>query len=107
MEFTGKITLIGETEQKSETFSIRQLVVTNDARKYPEIGVFTFKNKACDKLNGFKVGQEVNVKFDMGGREYNGKYYCDLNGWDINNFMGESKSIPNEPEPFTTDNLPI
>jgi hypothetical protein len=34
-------------------------------------------------LDGAKVGQECEVKFDLRGREYNGKYYVSLNAWDI------------------------
>ncbi|HBX74297.1 MAG TPA: hypothetical protein DEG86_15060, partial [Halieaceae bacterium] len=34
-------------------------------------------------LEGLQSGQEVTVTFDIRGREYNGRYFNNLQGWKI------------------------
>jgi hypothetical protein len=53
-------------------------------------------------LDGAKVGQECEVKFDLRGREYNGKFYVSLNAWDIR-IATPSKPITDEID----DDLPF
>jgi hypothetical protein len=55
-------------------------------------------------LDGAKVGQECEVKFDLRGREYNGKYYVSLNAWDIR----IATTAPSKPiEDEIDDDLPF
>lgn len=34
-------------------------------------------------LDAFKIGDEVKVSINIRGNAYNGKWYCNLNGWKI------------------------
>jgi hypothetical protein len=45
-------------------------------------------------LETARVGQECEVKFDLRGREYNGRYYVSLNAWDI---RIETAAAPSKP----------
>ena len=36
-----------------------------------------------DKLDNFRVGQKVDVLFNIRGNEYNGKHFVDLTAWSI------------------------
>jgi hypothetical protein len=78
----GTIHLIGEARQVSDKMNLREFVLSI-GDKYPQLVQFQAVNERVKFLDGAKVGQECEVKFDLRGREYNGKYYVSLNAWDI------------------------
>jgi hypothetical protein len=78
----GTIHLIGEPRQVSDKMNLREFVLSI-GDKYPQLVQFQAVNERVKFLDGAKVGQECEVKFDLRGREYNGKYYVSLNAWDI------------------------
>ncbi len=78
----GTIHLIGEPRQVSEKMNLREFVLSI-GDKYHQLVQFQAVNERVKFLDGAKVGQECEVKFDLRGREYNGKYYVSLNAWDI------------------------
>ena len=81
-EQSGKIKEIFETQTFPSGFSKREFVVTTDER-YPQDIKFDCLKEKADMLNDFKAGDAVRVSFDIRGREYNGRYYVDLNAWKI------------------------
>lgn len=78
----GSIVVIGEPRQVSEKMNLREFVLSI-GDKYPQLVQFQSVNERVKLLDGAKVGQECEVKFDLRGREYGGKYYVSLNAWDI------------------------
>lgn len=78
----GTIHLLGEAKQVSDKMNIREFVLSI-GDKYPQLVQFQAVNERVKFLDGAKPGQECEVKFDLRGREYNGKYYVSLNAWDI------------------------
>jgi single-strand DNA-binding protein len=78
----GTIHLIGEAKQVSDKMNLREFVLSI-GDKYPQLVQFQAVNERVKFLDGAKVGQECEVKFDLRGREYNGKFYVSLNAWDI------------------------
>ena len=97
----GTIHLLGESKQVSEKMNIREFVLSI-GDKYPQLVQFQAVNERVKFLDGAKVGQECEVKFDLRGREYNGKYYVSLNAWDIR-IAAPSKPITDEID----DDLPF
>lgn len=81
-EQTGKIKEIFDTQIFPSGFSKREFVVTTDERFPQDIKFNCLKEKA-DMLNNFKAGDTVQVNFDIRGREYNDRYFVDLNAWKI------------------------
>lgn len=86
---TGKVLVIGETQEFSSGFQKRQLVIETEAdSKYPqEVGFEVIKDK-CASLDELSVGQEVTVHFNLRGNEYNGKYYVNLQAWRLDKGEG-------------------
>ena len=78
----GTIHLIGEARQVSDKMNLKEFVLSI-GDKYPQLVQFQAVNERVKFLDGAKVGQECEVKFDLRGREYNGKFYVSLNAWDI------------------------
>lgn len=99
----GTIHHIGEAKQVSEKMKLREFVLSI-GDKYPQLVQFQAVNERVKFLDGAKVGQECEVKFDLRGREYNGKYYVSLNAWDI---RIEAKSGLKPVTDEIDDNLPF
>jgi single-strand DNA-binding protein len=100
----GTIHLIGEPRQVSEKMNIREFVLSI-GDKYPQLVQFQAVNERVKFLDGAKIGQECEVKFDLRGREYNGKYYVSLNAWDIRIASAATPSKPITDE--IDDDLPF
>ena len=100
----GTIHLIGEARQVSDKMNLKEFVLSI-GDKYPQLVQFQAVNERVKFLDGAKVGQECEVKFDLRGREYNGKFYVSLNAWDIRiaSIAPASKPITDEID----DDLPF
>jgi len=83
-EVSGKIHFIGETETvgSAGTFKKRQVVVET-LEQYPQKVPVDFVQDKTALLDAFSIGDEVKVFINIRGNEYNGKYFCSLNGWKI------------------------
>jgi single-strand DNA-binding protein len=101
LKVKGTIHLIGEAKQVSEKMNLKEFVLSI-GDKYPQLVQFQAVNERVKFLDGAKVGQECEVKFDLRGREYNGKFYVSLNAWDIR-IASASKPISDEID----DDLPF
>jgi hypothetical protein len=83
LKLTGRIHMIGETQTFPSGFQKREFVVDDCAEKYNQLIKFEAMKDGCDRLDAYKVGDEVTVDFNLRGNEYNGKYYVSLQAWKI------------------------
>ena len=87
MEITGKIIFVspvstGVSQRTGNTWASREFVIETQ-EQYPK--------KACIRLFGqekidkhpVNVGDVVTVSFDINASEYNGRWYNQLNAWNI------------------------
>ncbi|MBL7812845.1 MAG: DUF3127 domain-containing protein [Bacteroidetes bacterium] len=84
MDITGKVIQIlpKQTGQgKNGTWEKQDYVIETEGR-YPKKLCF---NLWGDKINSFnlKDGDQIQVKFDLESREYNGRWYTEVRAWDI------------------------
>ena len=112
-ELTGKIKLIQDPKTFDSGFTKREMVVVVEDGKYPqEINLEFVQDKAA-LLDNLQPGQEVTVSFDIRGREYNGRYFNNLQGWKVETQSGDDHAPPPEaapyPEPsdFGDDDIPF
>jgi len=90
-EMTGKVKVVNEVMTFPSGFSKREFVITT-AEQYPQdIAFETVKDKTA-MLDSLTPGQEVTVHFDVRGREYNGRYFVNLNCWRIQS--GDAAAAP-------------
>ncbi len=84
MNFELECTLhkVYETESKTGTFQTREFVVTTDGT-YPQFVKFQCVQDKCGIVDGFKEGDKMKVFFDLRGREWQGKFFTNLNAWKI------------------------
>lgn len=93
MEFQGNIKRIGQTQQVSEKFKKREFTVTT-GDTYPKTIQFELHQDRTDLIDAFKVGDLVNVKFNLRGREWTNpegevKTFNTLQAWAITRVEGE------------------
>jgi hypothetical protein len=97
-KFQGKIKVINETQVISEKFKKREFVVTDTSSMYPQDVMFQSVQDKCDMLNGYSVEDQIEVSFNLRGREWTSpdgvvKYFNTLDAWRIEK-MGQGGGIP-------------
>lgn len=61
---------VGQTIPVSEKFSKRELIVEIPDDKYPQIVQFEATQDKCELLDNIGSGQQVEITFDLRGREW-------------------------------------
>lgn len=82
-DLTGTVKLIQDEQTFGSGFKKREMVVTVEDGKYPQEINLEFVQDKVSLLDALQVGQKVTVTFDIRGREYNGRYFNNLQGWKI------------------------
>lgn len=78
---SGKIAKIFDTEQKSASFQAREFVIEVADGQYPQMVKFQLVQDKCNLVDEYAEGDVVTVEFDLRGREWNGKYFTNLQAW--------------------------
>ena len=89
----GKIEKIFDTESKSATFTAREFVIEVADGQYPQMVKFQLVQDKCSLIDDYREGEQIEVDFDLRGREWNGKYFTNLQAWRIAR-AGEGDSGP-------------
>jgi len=79
----GKLHVIFDTEKKTETFQAREFVIEIAESQYPQLIKFQLTQDKCELIDSFQVGDALTVHFDLRGREWNDRYFTNLNAWKI------------------------
>ncbi len=106
----GKIKVLNETQNVTASFKKRELVVTTD-EQYPQQILIEFAQDKCDLLNGYKVGDSVDVSINLRGREWINpqgevKYFNQIQGWRIQK-ADAGTTAPEQVEEVGNDSLPF
>ena len=79
----GKIEKIFDSETKGASFQVRQFVIEVSEGQYPQMVAFQLVQDKCALIDDYSEGDMVEVDFDLRGREWNGKYFTNLQAWRI------------------------
>jgi hypothetical protein len=83
MELNGKIIVLGETETiGSKNFKKRLLVIETDETYKQTIPVEFTQDKTI-LLDNFNTGDIVKIGINLRGTEWKGKYFANIQGWQI------------------------
>ncbi|MEI6422702.1 MAG: DUF3127 domain-containing protein [Lentisphaerota bacterium] len=83
-DLTGKIKVVQAAQTfGAKGFTKREFVVTVTEGKYPQDIILECVQDKINLLDGLSSGQTVTVTFDIRGREYNGRYFNNLQAWRI------------------------
>ena len=107
-------TEIDDAEQVTERFRKREFVLElADNPRFPQFVLFQLTGDRCENIDGFKVGDDVQVEFSLRGREWKSpkgdvKYFNSLDVWTIGRlgasaggeYDEESPPPPSDEPPF-------
>ncbi|WP_121964403.1 DUF3127 domain-containing protein [Myroides sp. N17-2] len=91
MEVTGRIKLIGHTQDISSSFRKREVVITTE-EQYPQHIMIEFTQDKVSMLDTYQVGEQVKVAINLRGREWQSpqgetRYFNTIQGWRIEHMM--------------------
>jgi len=94
----------------------REFVIETE-EQFPRKVCFTLFGDKTPLIDGLSVGEMVEVSFNLESREYNGKWFHNINAWKIDkpsvNQLPDAppeysmNDIPPEPEEYTATDLPF
>tara|TARA_R110002012_G_scaffold227864_1_gene400058 strand:+ start:934 stop:1242 length:309 start_codon:yes stop_codon:yes gene_type:complete len=102
MQITGKLVQKLEREtgtSKSGKSWEKQSILVEQNTEYNKAVVISFFGDKVKSLRDIEEGSEVNVSINLSSREYNGRYYHNIDGWFIAK-LGEETVASNEDLPF-------
>ena len=82
-EVEGKLIKKYDTENKTGSFQAREFVIEVSSGNYPQFVKFQLVQDRCTLIDSYQEGEMIKVHFDLRGREWNGKYFTNLNAWRI------------------------
>lgn len=102
MNIQGKIHLISPVKNISSTFRKREFVIEYAENPlYPQFILFQFTQDKCEILDNYQKGQQVEVSFNLRGREWISpqgevRYFNTLEAWRIQKVetVGAEKTPP-------------
>lgn len=120
-EIEGKLFRKFDTESKSSSFQARDFVIEIQDGNYPQMIKFQLTQDRCALLDDYEEGSPIKVHFDLRGREWQGKFFTNLNAWRIEKVgsddapqragvSSEASDFPSaddEPMGMDTDDLPF
>lgn len=115
-EVEGKLFKKFDTEKKSDKFQARDFVIEVPSQ-YPQKVKFQLVQDRCEIIDRFEEGEDVKVFFDLRGREWEGRFFTNLNAWKIEK-VGAQTAAPatsgndfpaakDEPSTQAEDDLPF
>ena len=119
-DVTGTIVKIYETETKGESFRVRDFVIkTIDGGQYDNFVKFQTTQDRTAIIDDYSEGDEIKVHFDLRGRQWQDKYFTNLNAWRVEKIGGDAAprseapnfndvpSASDEPSAEASDDLPF
>jgi hypothetical protein len=99
MDVTGQLKVKNDTQKVSDKFQKRDFVLATDlSTPYPQFVTFQVTQDKCAVLDGYNVGDEIKVHFNLRGREWNGadgiKYFNTLEAWRIERVSNNNVGTP-------------
>jgi len=103
----GTIKRITAVEQKND-FRFRKLILNTEG-DYPQVLSIEFTQQNCGLLDNFKVGNNVEVYYNLRGREWTNPkgevvYFTTVNGWRLKENTLEVSATDQSPD---RDDLPF
>ncbi len=102
MRINGKLKKLLDPEvgksKNGKEWKKQCFIIDTGAQFNPDICITAF-NKEIDLIKGIKEGDQVNCQVNISSREYNGKWYHNINLWQID-INTESNSEDNSEYPF-------
>lgn len=89
----GQLKTVNDTVKVTDSFSRREFVILDDSGQYPQTIMFQSVQDKCELVDAFKIGDKVEVFFNLRGREWTNpqgevKVFNTLDAWKIQKLDG-------------------
>tara|TARA_A100001201_G_scaffold126380_1_gene110876 strand:+ start:2661 stop:2993 length:333 start_codon:yes stop_codon:yes gene_type:complete len=85
MEITGKLKKVlkieSGTAKNGNEWKKQSCIVETDNKYNNQVCITAFGEENINSLNKLKIGSGVSISCNVYSREYNGKYYNQIDGW--------------------------
>src|SRR5665811_1041510 len=82
----------------------KQEFVIETEEQFPKKVCFTLFGDKTSLIDGLSSGEEVEVSFNLESREYNGKWFHNINAWKIDKVSTNQR--PDGPPEYGTNDIP-
>lgn len=82
----------------------KQEFVIETEEQFPRKICFTLFNDKTSLIKEISEGEEIEVSFSIESREFNGKWYHNINAWKID--KPATENIPEPPPEFSAGDIP-
>jgi hypothetical protein len=104
-KLTKKLEIEGGISKSGKEWKKQSILVEQTGTEYNKEVVISFFGDKIKSLRDINEGSEVNVSINLSSREYNGKYYHNIDGWFIAK-VGE-ETVGDKFVTADDDNLPF
>lgn len=113
MEFQGKIIEVlpvrsGVSKNSGSEWKVQQYVIESHG-EYPR--KMCFEVFGADRISQFNIqpGEELTVSFDIESREYQGRWYTNINAWKVTRQTETAAPVPpvTADDPFAAPAAPV
>lgn len=90
---SGKLHKKFEIESKTASFQTREFVIQTQ-EQYPQFVKFQLVQDRCNAIDAFQDGELINVFFDLRGREWQEKFFTNLQAWKVEKLGDQPQPAP-------------
>ena len=87
-----------DIESKSSSFQTRDFVISTEGT-YPQMVKFQLTQDKCGIIDSVEENEKIKVSFDLRGREWQGKYFTNLNAWKVEKVASGNDAFAGSPPP--------
>ena len=91
------------TSKAGKEWKKQSFVIDTGAQFNPEVCFSLFGEDKIGMLQGINPGEEIEVSFNLSSREYNGRYYHNIDAWRINKAATAVLSAQADAAPFPAE----
>ena len=112
LQIKGLLKVKLEEVQVTEKFRKREFVLEDNASQYPQLISFQLTQDRCSMIDTFNVGDEINVNFNLRGREWTDpktntvKYFNSIEAWKIELITKGQGQAPQQQNTSNTNTNP-
>lgn len=82
----------------------KQEFVIETEEQFPRKVCFTLFGDKTSLIEGLAAGEEVEVAFNLESREYNGRWFHNVNAWKID--KASANQLPDGPPEYNSNDIP-
>ena len=102
-KLSRKLSVESGTSKAGKEWQKQSFLVDTGAQYNPEVCFQLFGEDKIQMLNSHQEGDQVEVSFNLSSREYNGRYFHNIDGW----FFSKNTREEVNAAPLESDDLPF